>query len=435
MKQERKQELINCFPEIPYSVGEQMKDGKGAANFVVFITRGQELFVRCFHRYSKGKVIAERQRYVFAKDGAVRYGQKWHRVKQKYVWDPMKEIREPVFCNRGYPYSFDNGYTALNCDAVYKSDMRYCQIWEMTCINAWIEYLKFYCRHPNVEYLIKSGYKHLIRDQNMGYYGNRISLDVYSGINWKSNNLLKMLGLNRNEFRILKDNEEHYENYIHWRDQYPSMKPEDILKLVDVFGAEIGTGTYFANITGKSLLRIAGYLKENRVTKWDYRDYLNQCRQLDYDLHDTAICFPYNFTEMHTRLSEIIQYKANEKAQAQLEERYEERKRFEFASGSLVLIQPKSFMEIVNEGKVLHHCVGGYAERHSKGYTNILFIRKESEIDKPYFTIEVSNGYEIIQCHGYKNDINGKPEEISAFEEQYKNYLEVLKNERIKCAV
>ena len=57
-----------------------------------------------------------------------------------------------------------------------------------------------------------------------------------------------------------------------------------------------------------------------------------------------------------------------------------------------------------------------------------MFLRKISEPDKPYFTVEVSNDYRIIQCHGYKNDKNGKPQEITEFEEQYQQYLEGLKN-------
>ena len=57
-----------------------------------------------------------------------------------------------------------------------------------------------------------------------------------------------------------------------------------------------------------------------------------------------------------------------------------------------------------------------------------MFFRKISEPDRPYFTVEVSNDYRIIQCHGYKNDKNGKPPEITEFEEQYQKYLEGLKN-------
>lgn len=72
MKQQRKDELLHSFPCVPQSIMDQMK-GRLAANFAVFLTDGNELFVRCYHRYSDGKLF-ERQRYVFAKDGSVRWG-------------------------------------------------------------------------------------------------------------------------------------------------------------------------------------------------------------------------------------------------------------------------------------------------------------------------------------------------------------------------
>ncbi len=73
-------------------------------------------------------MLAERQRYVFAKNGAVRYGKKYNPANMQYIWNPLKEVREPVFCLQGYPGTFNNSYVCLNRNAIYKSDMRYCQL-------------------------------------------------------------------------------------------------------------------------------------------------------------------------------------------------------------------------------------------------------------------------------------------------------------------
>ena len=43
--------------------------------------------------------------------------------------------------------------------------------------------------------------------------------------------------------------------------------------------------------------------------------------------------------------------------------------------------------EIEDEGRILSHCVGGYAERHAMGKLSIMFLRKVSEPDKPYYTV------------------------------------------------
>ena len=41
----------------------------------------------------------------------------------------------------------------------------------------------------------------------------------------------------------------------------------------------------------------------------------------------------------------------------------------------------------------------GYMDKHNKGQTFILFLRKEEEPDIPYYTIEIK-GDEILQWYG-----------------------------------
>ena len=57
MKKERKEALLSSFPPVPYDIAEQMCAGKNAANYIVFLTRGDELYVRGYHKYSKGHGI------------------------------------------------------------------------------------------------------------------------------------------------------------------------------------------------------------------------------------------------------------------------------------------------------------------------------------------------------------------------------------------
>lgn len=68
-----------------------------------------------------------------------------------------------------------------------------------------------------------------------------------------------------------------------------------------------------------------------------------------------------------------------------------------------ILIRPAaSTKELIEEGKALCHCVGGYASRYASGATNILVIRKINEPDKPYFTLELNRGA-IVQVRGKHN--------------------------------
>lgn len=415
MKNKRKHDLLCSFPDVPADINEMMK-GKKSKNFIVFLTNGNELFARGYHRYTNGR-LAEKQRYVFAKDGFVRYG-----TDQKGKWGIRSEFREPVFCITSYGGYFDNSYEVLNMQAISQSCMKY-SFAEKYAGKLIIEYLRLYCKHPNIEYLLKSGYYPIIETVH-GFWGGRSSLSVSSEINWKSNNLLKMLNLNRTEFFTLKGSESYYEYYIGWRERFPNLKPDDLLALAKVFKSEHGTLKKICEETGLKPQRIAGYLNESRISIYDYRDYMQQCRELGYDMHDTAISMPHNFQAMHERLSSVISFKATQKVRTAFAEHYNERKCLEFSSGNLFIRQPESYGEIIEEGKSLHHCVGGYAKRHSTGVLHIMFIRSRDKPDIPYYTMEISKDGEIIQVRGVRNA--PPTEEISELVELYRVHLEKI---------
>lgn len=391
-------------------------------NFCVFLTNGHELFVRCYHKYSRSCEITESQRYVFAKDGFVRYS--WSEDKG---WHSMA-FREPVFYTA--PYCVDNSYTILNAACIYRSDMRYSRVfeWAENSSSCVISYLRLYCKHPNIEYLVESGYERLIYIQT-DYYGKHEAVGV-TVEDIKSNNLLKMLGLSKAEFKLLRGNEKLYTKYMITRGKLPKLKPEELF--------ELAKSPFYADDlircsapSGSTIMRMYRYLTDNNISAVFYRDYIGQCEKLGYNMHDTSIAFPHDFHAVHERYSQIIKYKQSEENKKEFNQRMSGRIMFEYETDELILRQPTTPDEIVEEGRILHHCVGGYAERHSKGKTNIFFIRKKTDPNTPYYTIEVSNDFEVKQCYGYRNNIDHeKPDEVKAFEAEYKKYLEELKDER-----
>ena len=428
MKQERKEILLRSFPPVPENIMTKIGEKKKTAqNFVVFLTRGDELFARCFHQYYNG-TVAERQRYVFAKDGCCRYG-----TESDGRWVIRRDFREPVFC-ASYGYNFDNTYSVLNMDAINQSCMRY------SCADKYhgkllIEYLQLYIRHPNIEYLMKSGYGLTIEEQEVYSYfwSIRQKVVINSNINLKSNNLLKMLGLNRTEFQTLKDSECYYNSYICWRYEYPKYKPTELLHLAKAFDCEFTTAKRISEQTGVRQKRIARYLVENGIYLRDYQDYIRQCQELRYNLHDTAICMPKDFSKMHLRLSQIIKYNHSEKSRKAFEENYPARAALEYAGEKYFIRQPRSMDEISAEGKVLSHCVGGYADRHAKGTLNILFIRKIDAPDDPLYTMELSVDGEVKQVRGLRNCDPTK--DAKAFVEEYKQYISPLFDKRQKARI
>lgn len=79
-------------------------------------------------------------------------------------------------------------------------------------------------------------------------------------------------------------------------------------------------------------------------------------------------------------------------------------KRYEWRIGGYVFRFPLAAREIVEEGRALGHCVGGYAGRHMDGKTNIVFLRRADTPDKSLYTIEI-DGAEVRQAYGAHNRI------------------------------
>lgn len=110
-------------------------------------------------------------------------------------------------------------------------------------------------------------------------------------------------------------------------------------------------------------------------------------------------------------------------------ERYKD---IQWNDGHLAVILPRSNSDLIQEGKVLRHCVGGYGESHSKGNQIILFVRHYRRPERSYYTLNMNFGTDVpaeIQLHGYGNERHGDrkqyphciPKEVRAFVERWKN--------------
>ena len=67
------------------------------------------------------------------------------------------------------------------------------------------------------------------------------------------------------------------------------------------------------------------------------------------------------------------------------------------------IVIPSGPGDLAKEGLELHHCVKSYIDRVCDEKTNIVFIRQIDALDKPFFTVEISNSGIIEQVHGFAN--------------------------------
>lgn len=156
---------------------------------------------------------------------------------------------------------------------------------------------------------------------------------------------------------------------------------------------------------GLSLVQARNYTGKKKITLSDWLDYIGAARQIGYDLTVHNVALPKDFHGAHDaaiRGLSLADFRKLTKAQQRkLKTRA---KRYEWRIGGYVFRFPLAAREIVEEGKALGHCVGGYAGRHMDGKTNIVFLRRADTPDKSLYTIEI-DGAEVRQAYGRQNRI------------------------------
>ena len=122
----------------------------------------------------------------------------------------------------------------------------------------------------------------------------------------------------------------------------------------------------------------------------------------------------------------------------------------EWTDGDLCVKLPVSAQDLIREGDILCHCVGGYSQSHVSGKDTIFFIRHYRRPERPYYTLDIDMTGRPVekQLHGYGNERHGPhkqyshsiPKKVRNFCDRWKNevlipwYVEQQKNKEVKSA-
>ena len=146
-----------------------------------------------------------------------------------------------------------------------------------------------------------------------------------------------------------------------------------------------------------------------------WEDYLTAAEAMGYQLHRENVLLPKALGAAHDSATAKHQNKMERERKKEQAEKdrlaalsYEERrveleKKYSFAMDRYLIRVPANKDEVLNEGRILQHCVGGYADRHMNGTLTILFMREAKKPGVPWLTIEMS-GNKLVQIHGFKNE-------------------------------
>jgi hypothetical protein len=287
--------------------------------------------------------------------------------------------------------------------------------WEQYDEQDMTKFFGLYTKYPCMEYLTKMGYQYFVLAK---LYGVR----TFDAIKWSGKTVEQILKLKKQDLR----------RFMH---QYPkigrgdedealalrlyqlTLKDVNRPKIEELEGIARKINGYFTEMKPmlkyQNIMKTVAYIdRQYKIAKQQYidklsviriwRDYMEQCVQLGFDLSRPEIAFPHNLHTAHESTTSQVKIKVSKEEAERIVRRAEELETFRFAHDGYIIRPAMSGEEIIDEGKRLRHCVGGYAQRHADGQTSIFMIRKVADPDTPYFTMELKDG-KIAQTYGYKH--------------------------------
>jgi len=97
---------------------------------------------------------------------------------------------------------------------------------------------------------------------------------------------------------------------------------------------------------------------------------------------------------------------------------------YEYKNKEYSVIHPKSYDDLVNEGKKLYHCVASYGDRLAEGETIIMFLRNNESLNIPFVTLEIRGTKGKLSIYQAKGKNNATPDSnVLNFLEEYKKFL------------
>lgn len=158
------------------------------------------------------------------------------------------------------------------------------------------------------------------------------------------------------------------------------------------------------------------------------QDYREAAGKLGRDLSVPLIRWPKNLVGAHDEAVKSVKMMSVEKKNGIYRDTVYPmyRRRYEFEADGWCAIVPERLEDIALEGRLQHHCVGGYIDRHAEGQTIIIFLRPSLCRAVPRYTVEITPGGQLKQVQGYNNRLENKPtEDALAFMEKW--YAEIAR--------
>lgn len=288
-------------------------------------------------------------------------------------------------------------------------------------------YLKYWHQHPNIENIIKSPWRSIIDSEIC----EAAESNYHASLHWSVESVAlyfdevkphKMLGMTKEDYRwgLPWDWQDLYE-WQQYNGDIGTMSVPEFQGALCYLGTD---GVAFCNekmLEGYEhfeLREIVKYISKQELvtgappehliqTLDDYRDMLYRVGEGHITMEQF---FPRDLQAAHDRLMEQVEAKENAEKIEAFRAVVEKYKYLEYSDGALCAILPTCERDLIDEGKTLRHCVGGYGRQFCAESDVIFFIRHARRPERSYYTLDIrfNKGKPTrVQLHGYGNEHHG----------------------------
>lgn len=284
-----------------------------------------------------------------------------------------------------------------------------------------LPFLAAYLEHPRLEHLVKTGFCHIVSD--MVY---RHTSDCLDEMQDRTHRILRIAAEDAEFLRKLDANVDMLKAF----QEYAGVKDRQRLFLWQLkHKVKYNVLPILKHMTVHKFIRYMekqysflclrktphGPLryKEMQDLVTEYRDYLDMCRRMGYDMKNSFVLYPKDLQKSHDKTARRYGQKKDTLIKHDFIDVYKQLSgRLDFEKDGLKIVYPDTPDDVIAEGHALHHCVGSYTERVAEKECVILFLRRCADVSKPFYTIEV-RGQEVVQVRGIGNC--GMTPEVEAF--------------------
>ena len=403
---------------------------------VKFILRGEgrDVWIRCWRLSlmiggDDGAAIAgyEKARFLFQDGTARKWQSKYDWSIGDFTWSESRKVSEERW--NTHPHSWAEYAPAVYLDRYVLLDaeeadfsgtcIEYSAFTDMLRWSSMLDwntgdiegYLALYCKHPNVEYLVKAGATGWLDE----YLSGRCREDFHKLVNLRAKKPKRLVkGLDFKEVQLLKDAPIQMALfYRELRDSGTFRKGEACaLPYTKAIFSAKGAYERVQRVTAADPLAIRRYLQRQErksgqsiftiVRDWD--DHLRDCME-GLGLAPGAFeMFPDDLENTHARLQRRLRRKAKTEFAPQFKHLRRRLRPAAWESGGLFIRAARSPVDVVQEGERQHNCVAGYQQKHAEKTTYIFMLRDKLYPDVSLYTVEWNaHSNEVIQCRGKGN--------------------------------